>query len=54
MVYFQVQQKKTKKKKKKEKTKIQDEKSEIYFVSQGFSPTKPKPRAIWVRKDSLR
>ena len=53
MVYFQVQEKKTKKKKK-EKTKIQDEKSEIYSVSQGFSPTKPKPRAIWVRKDSLR
>ena len=28
--------------------------SQIYSTSHGFSPTKPKTRAIWVRKDSLR
>ena len=28
--------------------------SQIHSVSHGFSPTKPKTRAIWVRKDSLR
>ena len=27
---------------------------QIYSASHGFSPTKPKTRAIWVRKDSLR
>ena len=27
---------------------------QIHFASHGFSPTKPKTRAIWVRKDSLR
>ena len=27
---------------------------QIYSASQGFSPTKPKTCAIWVRKDSLR
>ena len=27
---------------------------QIHFTSHGFSPTKPKTRAIWVRKDSLR
>ena len=27
---------------------------QIHSVSHGFSPTKPKTRAIWVRKDSLR
>ena len=26
----------------------------IHSVSHGFSPTKPKTRAVWVRKDSLR
>ena len=28
--------------------------SQIHSASHGFSPTKPKTRAIWVRKDSLR
>ena len=28
--------------------------SQIHFASHGFSPTKPKTRSIWVRKDSLR
>ena len=27
---------------------------QIHSASHGFSPTKPKTRAIWVRKDSLR
>ena len=27
---------------------------QIHPASHGFSPTKPKTRAIWVRKDSLR
>ena len=27
---------------------------QIHFASHGFSPTKPKTRAIWVRKDLLR
>ena len=27
---------------------------QIHSVSHGFSPTKPKTCAIWVRKDSLR
>ena len=27
---------------------------QIHSTSHGFSPTKPKPHAIWVRKDSLR
>ena len=27
---------------------------QIHFVSHGFSPTKPKTHAIWVRKDLLR
>ena len=27
---------------------------QIHSISHGFSPTKPKTRAIWVRKDSLR
>ena len=27
---------------------------QIHSTSHGFSPTKPKTRAIWVRKDSLR
>ena len=27
---------------------------QIYSASHGFSPTKPKTRAIWVRNDSLR
>ena len=27
---------------------------QIHFASHGFSPTKPKTRAIWVRKDSPR
>ena len=27
---------------------------QIHLASHGFSPTKPKNRAIWVRKDSLR
>ena len=27
---------------------------QIHFASYGFSPTKPKTRAIWVRKDLLR
>ena len=27
---------------------------QIHFASHGFSPTKPKTRAIWMRKDSLR
>lgn len=27
---------------------------QIHFASHSFSPTKPKTRAIWVRKDSLR
>ena len=27
---------------------------QIHSASHGFSPTKPKIRAIWVRKDSLR
>ena len=27
---------------------------QIYSASHGFSPTKPKTRAIWVRKDSLK
>ena len=27
---------------------------QIHFASHGFSPTKPKTRAIWVRKNSLR
>ena len=26
---------------------------QIHSTSHGFSPTKPKTRAIWVRKDSL-
>ena len=28
--------------------------SQIHSASHGFSPTKPKTCAIWVRKDSLR
>ena len=28
--------------------------SQIHFASHGFSPTKPKTRARWVRKDSPR
>ena len=28
--------------------------AQIHSASHGFSPTKPKTRAIWVRKDSLR
>ena len=28
--------------------------SQIHSTSHGFSPTKPKTRVIWVRKDSLR
>ena len=27
---------------------------QIHFVSQGFSPTKPKTHAVWWRKDFLR
>ena len=27
---------------------------QIHYASHGFSPTKPKTRVIWVRKDSLR
>ena len=27
---------------------------QMHFASYRFSPTKPKPHAIWVRKDSLR
>ena len=27
---------------------------QIHSASHGFSPTKPKTHAIWVRKDSLR
>ena len=27
---------------------------QVHSASHGFSPTKPKTRAIWVRKDSLR